>query len=261
MGAWQWCLTAGSIPVRSTLGLVWRHPTPEGLGAHLISCYYGDMSVHYLFLPQDPGEAHRVLSDHIGRYFPNRHEAILIDAGSATTRQLLNSMIRNKGFSVHDYMGDVPRTGYMVALEGHEEKYPLSELEGTPDILQSYRDDHASVIGQPNHFLGGWLNHEGWGVLDISEWVPTLPQAIEVGHQRNQTAVYDLAAGKAIDIRNLSGRVYSRNATIWEDQIHAMAQEFYANGGIDPPEDTSPARQRARARIAKLAADTTTHGQ
>lgn len=100
------------------------------------------------------------------------------------------------GFSVQLMSGDVPTTGYMVALSGHEEIVPASAL--TVDRLTRYVRTHFDALMGDNMFLGAW--REGDDVyLDVSQCVGTRPEALFLARRRAQLAIWDVVNSAEIN--------------------------------------------------------------
>ncbi len=94
-----------------------------------------------------------------------------------------------EGFSVSLATGDIPVVGYMVALEGHEERIPVDAL--TPDRLARYVKTHFDALMQDDVFLGAWRDGDTV-YLDVSECVTSLAKALFLGQERRQLAVWDV---------------------------------------------------------------------
>jgi hypothetical protein len=199
------------------------------------------MTVHYLKLPTDPQEAHGALVEHIHRYFPSPN-GIAVE-GTFTPRQLVNELVQRHGFSVHDKVGDAHTKGFMVSLPGREERYPLQEIEARPDILESYVEDHQATLQGIDRYFGAWMSNRGWTAgwvcLDISVYEPDLRTALKLAEAYQQDAIYDLATKKSPWVADLlrtpqlvtsrlivtPGRIYTRNPTVFRDQVGAMARK------------------------------------
>jgi len=102
------------------------------------------------------------------------------------------------GFSVQPVTGEVPGSGFMVAIfKGVERVVTRAEFSG--QLVADFVGQHAALFqAAENAFLGGWLDG-GQVYLDVSVNVPTLEAALELGREHDQLAVYDVASGTSID--------------------------------------------------------------
>ncbi len=108
---------------------------------------------------------------------------------------------KSEGFSVQLVSGDVPTTGYMVALSGHEERVPVEAF--TLDRLIRYVKAHFDALMEDNMFLGAWAN-EGHVYLDVSERIADRELAVEVGKLRGQLAIWDVVSSQEISTSPVS---------------------------------------------------------
>lgn len=99
------------------------------------------------------------------------------------------------GFSVQLMSGDVPTTGYMVALSGHEEIVPAQAL--TLDRLTRYVRTHFDALMEDNMFLGAWRDGDDV-YLDVSENVTSRAKALFLGAERGQLAIWDVLNSASI---------------------------------------------------------------
>lgn len=115
----------------------------------------------------------------------------------------LVELAKTEGFSVQLVSGDVPTSGYMVALAGHEERIPVEAF--TLDRLTRYVKAHADVLLEGDTYLGAWMS-DGHVFLDVSECVVTSrADAIELGAARGQLAVWDVVNSAEINTMPASG--------------------------------------------------------
>lgn len=99
--------------------------------------------------------------------------------------------LRNGGLSVNPFYGShEPKTGYMVALQGHELVIPV-ELFNYGSIVDYLEKKSNLLMGDASLFLGTWLN-DGKVYLDISENVLNFDDAIIKGLNRQQLAIFNL---------------------------------------------------------------------
>ena len=115
-------------------------------------------------------------------------------------RTLTTALINNGGFSYSLTFGDVFGTdNYSVAVAKDTEKV----FDGLPSLvdIRKYVDLHLDLLMMNKFVLGGW-EHEGKYYLDVAELLSkdnyTLRQAVSVGQDREQIAIFDLETGKEI---------------------------------------------------------------
>lgn len=107
------------------------------------------------------------------------------------------------GFTYRISDGTFPRDGFAVAIS----KGPERELLAAPtpdDIEQFYRDNLQTIVAGNVVFKGGvclgaWQGADRW-YLDLTIVVRSLDEALVLGRQNAQMAVYDLGEGHAIAI-------------------------------------------------------------
>lgn len=104
---------------------------------------------------------------------------------------------KTEGFSVQLMTGDIPVVGYMVALEGHEERVPADAF--TEDRLKRYVRDHFDALTGDARYLGAWLE-DGHVYLDVSECVMSRAKALFLGGERKQLAVWDVINSQSIAV-------------------------------------------------------------
>jgi hypothetical protein len=95
--------------------------------------------------------------------------------------------------------------GYIVSLEGFEQRIPGAEFAANP---QQYLDEYVALnsekLSEKGKILGVWfvplvgllppyLLEEGQVVIDVSEVIADKDEAIQAGIDRNQDAIYDAA--------------------------------------------------------------------
>jgi len=109
--------------------------------------------------------------------------------------KVLETAIANNGISYSISTGNYNvTTGYMVSIQGQEWK--VSTIND--DILKFYVKHHLNELWDEDRFLGIWLNKGQW-YLDVSVNVEDLDEALRLGKNNNQIAIWDCA--KAEEIR------------------------------------------------------------
>lgn len=117
--------------------------------------------------------------------------------GSWSTGTDVGSIIdraRSGGFTVSPLTGEVPTSGFAVAVSGYEAHISLSKL--TPRWVAEHRARAWSQFADfPGARWGGWFDEQSGEVfLDVSIVVDSRDEAIRLGREYGQIAVADLAA-------------------------------------------------------------------
>ena len=95
--------------------------------------------------------------------------------------------------------GELRLRGFMVSLPGCEHKCPLDNTD-----VADYVDRNAEALKVPGNYFGGWVE-DGVLFLDVSRNVATLAEALELGRQWGQLAVYDLDNGQCLRVPECAG--------------------------------------------------------
>ena len=111
---------------------------------------------------------------------------------------VVEDTLANGGLTIKPFQNEKPETGYMVALEGYELQVPVSEF--FTGIVADYIGEHAQkLMANPALCLGTWVN-EGTVYLDLSENVASREKALELGRERGQLAIFNLANMEEVTI-------------------------------------------------------------
>ena len=115
-------------------------------------------------------------------------------------RTLNTELIENGGFSYSLTLGNVYGSdNYSVAF--HKETENVFEKLPTETDYKEYVNKHITLLAREDFILGGW-EHEGKFYLDVAQLLPkdkySKENAITVGQERDQIAIFDLQIGKEI---------------------------------------------------------------
>jgi len=127
------------------------------------------------------------------------------------TKELLNKIFADGGFSIQVASGLIPSSGYMVSIQGCEEVYNTEDV--TDDTIPGYITRHVKQLLLPGAYLGAWL--DGWEVyLDISVNVDSLEDALDLAHNNSQLAIYDISSGESIYLAEVKSAQQLAEVTI-----------------------------------------------
>jgi hypothetical protein len=126
-----------------------------------------------------------------------------------TSSSIMDAVRENHGLSI-TVKGRQPRSGYMVALPGHNKEVKSADFFDSTkgkEILSSYMKEKRAELSQPGAHLGLWHDtaHDEV-VLDISIKVSDRNSAISLGKQHDQQAIWDVKNGQEISTGGTGGR-------------------------------------------------------
>ena len=111
---------------------------------------------------------------------------------------VVEDTLANGGLTIKPFTGEKPSGGYMVALQGFELQVPVSEF--FTGIVADYIGEHAQkLMSNPALCLGTWIN-EGIVYLDLSENIKSREQALELGKERGQLAIFNLETFEEVTV-------------------------------------------------------------
>ena len=85
----------------------------------------------------------------------------------------------------------VPTWGFLVALGGRWGKV-LPKAKATEREVAKFMREHYASLKGVGLYLGTWLDQSGSLHLDLVECVESRDEALELGRQRDQIAIWDL---------------------------------------------------------------------
>jgi hypothetical protein len=148
-----------------------------------------------------------ILSNEMQKHLTGQHDQS--SHGSWSTKlnpEVASNIVRFTqewgGLSINMVDGSMPTTGYMVAKPPEfgrivDEIDFINPVKG-PKILSDYMKTHKNDLGNGKNYLGTWLN-ESKVYLDVAENIQELFEAIRLGRERNQKAIWDVANLDEID--------------------------------------------------------------
>lgn len=105
---------------------------------------------------------------------------------------IIKKTLKNGGYTDIQY-----KNGYMVSLYGLETKIPLGEAysKKTMQVLRQYR----KLAKRYNGSLGLWIE-KGTLFIDVSINIANKAEAIKVGIDNKQLAIYDIVNDQTINL-------------------------------------------------------------
>lgn len=95
------------------------------------------------------------------------------------------------GFTVNAFTGEIPTSGYCVALEATQNSHDDEGLARVIGLIES-----GTTRAE---YVGGWLDTDtGLYYYDATVVVPTLAEALELGRVNGQIAIFHLDAMEEI---------------------------------------------------------------
>lgn len=89
------------------------------------------------------------------------------------------------------------REGYMVALDGFERI--VTALSFDDRIIGEFIGENWDRLTEPQNYLGTWVTN-GRVYLDVAQNIYNIDSAVQVALNNGQLAIYDVKAGKSIDL-------------------------------------------------------------
>ena len=111
--------------------------------------------------------------------------------------QFAETVKEKGGATVNIQTGESPTSGVMVSRYGSEKQVPGVP---SPEVVDSYIDQHKATLSQAGSFMGGWSEH-GTTYMDESLNFGDRRKARSFGRENAQRALYDLDADKSMRIR------------------------------------------------------------
>jgi len=132
--------------------------------------------------------------------------------------EYIKQLIKNGGSIDSNYNSITEKSGFMVSKYGMEKTFKPDDIEGIKQAIKEY-----SKIICKNEYIGVW-NNDGVVYVDISKHYNSKKQALQVGKNNKQLAIYDLKNNCDIEILQDTYILYKYNS-ILNDYIYI--KEFY----------------------------------
>lgn len=107
----------------------------------------------------------------------------------------LADILKNKGISINN-KGEQPTNGYMVSTK---DVYIKSKVLTRELLLSYWKTNKIKIETIDNIFLGVWYDiNDGFWYIGLSLNFENWEEAIEIGYQNKQLAIYDIKNNKSI---------------------------------------------------------------
>lgn len=108
-------------------------------------------------------------------------------------KKLIKKILENGGATLNAKLEDADLTnGYMVSEVGAEKVFSLDDVEGIEKTLKEYAEK-ISI----NEYVGAWVDDNKL-YIDISKHYKSKKQALKVGAENKQLAIFDIASAESI---------------------------------------------------------------
>jgi hypothetical protein len=118
---------------------------------------------------------------------------------------------------------------YAVSVyKGREKKVPGAQL--TPEVVKDYIAKNQDLLSDPKNSIGTWFNKgDGQSYLDISVTTDNLDEALALGQQNKQLAIFDLQKFEEIPVANQPDMpVGSQGDIPLARQVEGLPPEFHS---------------------------------
>lgn len=135
-------------------------------------------------------------------------------------KKLIEKILENGGATLDAKLENADlNSGYMVSEVGAEKVFRLDDVEGIESTLKEYAKRISS-----NEYVGAWVDDSKL-YIDISKHYKSQKQALKVGADNKQLAIYDIANAQSIYITKSVFILYAVDKAL--DDIRNVAE--YSN--------------------------------
>lgn len=135
-------------------------------------------------------------------------------------KKLIKEIIKNGGATLTSTLENADlKNGYMVSEVGAEKTFTLDEVEEIEKTLIEYAEKIST-----NQYVGAWVDNNKL-YIDISRHYKSQKQALKVGADNKQLAIYDVANAESIYITKSVFILYAVDKAL--DDIRNVAE--YSN--------------------------------
>lgn len=130
--------------------------------------------------------------------------------------KIINEAIKKGGATLTATLDNASlKYNYMVSLYGHEATFKVDDTEGLKEGLKTYQ---KKASGKKDLYIGLWVN-DGLVYLDLSVNICKKRDALRIGKQNKQQAIYDVKNNKDIKIKYKDVIFF----TVYNEDMQAVA--------------------------------------
>jgi len=147
------------------------------------------------------------------------------DLSSKVVNEILNTVHANGGITYNLNSGNLTGSiGYSVAT--HPERAVILPSGVDFDELENFITNNEDLLNDPSNSIGVWAN-DGKTYLDVVSVVQDRDQAIELGKQHNQIAIWDLQKQQEIPTGGTGAlaKAFNKNSLIKQAETQVLCQE------------------------------------
>lgn len=127
-------------------------------------------------------------------------------------KEMIKTIINNGGATLdYNYNNFNASAGYMVSLRGEEVKIDKNDIE---NIKKEIENKKNFIKNKKGLYIGLWVDNDIM-YIDVSKHIINYLQALEVGRNNEQKAIYDLKNDKSIYLNYI--KYYSLYKVIKKD--------------------------------------------
>lgn len=179
-----------------------------------------------------------------------------VTSNQSKVLQMIQSTVENGGGTFKFMTGDVPQGGVAVAVRGGTFQYSLDAAKTNPEIMAQHLAEHIeNTIGKfenADHF-GTWVAPAEDGTMHIwAEPVNVIKdraEAIKIGKNRNQKAVFDLDTFEEIKTGGTGDVGASENFALGQGTKAVRSDVTRGTQGVRP-EPSEPNRAASLSELA-----------
>lgn len=114
------------------------------------------------------------------------------------TKELYKKMLKNGGLTINKHMEELSyNEGYMVSIYGYEKQLKSFSFEEVEKVVSEYQKIVKGAL-----YIGFWIDNNVL-YIDISKYVFHKSQALKLGKQNKQIAIFDLEKQESVIIHYL----------------------------------------------------------
>ena len=130
--------------------------------------------------------------------------------------EIIKEAIKNGGATLTATLDNAKlKYNYMVSLYGYETTFKVDDIEGLKEGLKAYQ---KKASGKKDLYIGLWVS-DGLVYLDLSINICKKNDALRIGKQNKQKAVYDVKNNKDIKIKYKDVVFF----TVYNEDMQAVA--------------------------------------